>query len=49
MKYEYKILHYPNGINTETLTKDFNELGKDGWKLVSVEHLHYFFIRENKS
>ena len=45
-KFEYKVIYYVNGINIDKLTKEFNELGEDGWKLVSSNHLHFFFIKE---
>lgn len=31
---EYKIINYPNGIENKT-EKEWNQLGKEGWDLVS--------------
>ena len=47
MEYEYKMIYLKDGIGDETITM-FNELGKTGWKLVTHEHLHFIFIKENK-
>ena len=47
MEYEYKMIYLKDGIDNETITM-FNELGKDGWKLVTQDQLHFIFIRENK-
>ena len=45
-RFEYKVIHYKNGINDEKSIEDFNLLGGQRWKLVTSVGLFFYFIRK---
>lgn len=48
MKYEYQIIYIYETESKEEIIKRFNDLGKDGWRFITVlpETNEYLFVRE---
>ena len=44
-KYEYKFLNYPSGINIAEVEDTLNDLGLDGWNLITVAGTSFIFKR----